>query len=744
MRKTLQLVVALCMLLVLTPGLVWAQQRTISGTILSDDNKTPLQGVTIRVSGTNRLTQTDAQGKFSIAVGPGESLQVSYVGYETQTVKPGDSNSIGITLKAIDGTLGEVIVTAMDIKRNPRELGYSVQKVDGEELKQTQRENFLNGLQGRIAGVTVNPTSGAAGSSSSIVLRGFNSLSLSNEPLFVVDGIIMDNQSIDENSGGGSGVGMVERGAGKTSTNNQKTDYTNRIADINPNDIETITVLKGPEATALYGSQASSGAIIITTKKAKSRKLAVQYDNSFRLQKITRFPKTIDLYQNGENGIASDIFRYFGPLYEPGTKIYDNKNNFFKTGFSQTHNLGLDFGLKNSMFRFSASYFDQDGVIPNNKYKRFNLRLSNTTKIGKIIEITPSIGYIRSQNQKVLRSEGGYLVSLLVWPGSNDIRNYEDQSGGKIPLFNASSPNSDYDNPLFNVYKNRNYDENDRYTATLGINITPFDWLTVSGRFGYETYENPGYLQYHPQSFALTSAQLNGVQDNFWRKYKGYNHTITATAKHKLGKNFNARLMVGTMWQDYETSMFAISGSNLTDVNRTDSANTDPTTRTRLLRNNFGKYNLSLVRMFAYFGEASLSYKNLAYLTFSQRFEEASTLPEKNRNYNYPGASVSIIMSDIFPSIKKGNILNFWKLRGSYAQTARLNRAYSTQSVFVNVTSSGGGYQYGFVNNNPDLEPERQKTFEIGQNFDYLTDASRSTPPIIIPQQQTRSLRISD
>lgn len=712
MRRTLQLMIALCVLLLLTPGLVSAQQRTITGTILSEDNKAPLQGVTIRVSGTNRLTQTDAQGRFSIAVNPGETLQVSYVGYETQTIRPGESNTLGISMKTIDGTLGEVIVTAMDIRRNPRELGYSVQRVDGEDIKQTQRENFINGLQGRVAGLTVNPTSGAAGASSSIVLRGFNSLSLSNQPLFVVDGIIMDNQSIDENSGGGAGVGIVERGAGLTSTNNQKTDYTNRMADINPNDIESITVLKGPEATALYGSQASSGAIIITTKKAKTNKLGIQYDNSFRFSKITRFPETIDGYQNGENGVASDMFRYFGPAYPEGTQLFNNRDNFFRTGFAQNHNLGVDFGFKNSMFRFSASYFDQDGVVPANNYKRMNFRLTNTTKIGKYVEIMPAIGFIRAENRKVLRSAGGYLISLLMWPNERDIRNWEDENGNKIPLFNAN-PNADYDNPLFNVNKNKNYDENDRYTASLGININPFDWLTLSGRFGYETYENPGYLQYHPQSYYI-SAAVNGIQDNFYRKYKGYNHTITATARKQLGKNWNARLMVGTMWQDYETSMYAVSGNDLADPNRTDSANTNPTTRTRLLRNVFGEYNKSIVRMFAYFGEASISFRNLAYLTVSQRFEEASTLPEQNRDYNYPGASLSVIMSDIFPGIKKGGILDFWKLRGSYAETARLNGAYSTQSVFTNVTSSGGGFQYGFTNNNPDLEPERQQTYEIG------------------------------
>ena len=158
------------------------------------------------------------------------------------------------------------------------------------EIQETQRENFLNSLQGRVAGLTLDQTSGVAGASSAVVLRGFNSLSLSNQPLYVVDGVIMDNQTVNETSGGGSGLGLA------SDRPNRNNDYQNRIADINPNDIETITVLKGPEATALYGSQASSGAIVITTKKAKSNKLAIQYDNSFRFQKVTRWPETFDGY----------------------------------------------------------------------------------------------------------------------------------------------------------------------------------------------------------------------------------------------------------------------------------------------------------------------------------------------------------------------------------------------------------------------------------------------------------------
>ena len=755
MRKILHLFFVLSVLLLILPPALQAQERTITGTILSEDNKTPLSGVTIRVKGTRRVIQTDANGKFTIKVNPGEQLQVSYVGYQTEEIKPGDGNSIGISLKPADNMMGEVVVTAMDIKRNPRELGYSVQKVGGAEIQETQRENFLNSLQGRVAGLTLDQTSGTAGASSAVTLRGFNSLSLSNQPLYVVDGVVMDNQTVNETSGGGSGLGLA------SDRPNRNNDYQNRIADLNPNDIETVTVLKGPEATALYGSQASSGAIVITTRKAKTNKLAIQYDNAFRVQKVTRWPETFDGYTNGSNGIAANIFRYNGPAYTPGTQLYNNKDAFFRTGSSQTHNLGLDFGFKQSVFRVSGSYFTQKGVVPENDFKRYNFRVSNTTKFfnGKL-EISPSYAYIRSDNNKVLRSAGGYLLSLLVWPTTNDISNFESTTGDKLDIFSNVSTNGEYDNPLFNVKKNRSRDETSRHTATMGININPYKWLSIAGRFGYDTYDMNGYQFYHPQSFYLSAGQ-GGTLDNYWRKYTGYNHTITATAKGKLGKNFNLRFMTGTMWQDYKTEMFSIYGTNIVDSvgginnlfggngkmykngnfvtdedlkkllkgtgaipNDFDSSTTRVNTRNRLLRNNLidpvtklNLYNYQLLRQFAYFGEFAINYKNLIFLNYTHRFEQASTLPKKNRSYDYPGGSLSIIMSDIFPAMKKGSVISYWKLRTSLAGTARLNSPYSTQSVFVNNFASGGGFSYGFVNNNPDLAPEKNQTFEMGSEF---------------------------
>jgi TonB-linked SusC/RagA family outer membrane protein len=724
---------------------LFAQEKTVTGKVLGDNNQ-PLAGVTVKVKGANRAVQTDATGSFSIRVNKGETLELSHVGYANRSVRVGDSNSLTTTMSLSDNTMSEVVVTAMDIKRSPKELGYSVQKVSGKEVAETQRENFINSLQGRVAGLTINPTTGMAGASSQIVLRGFNSLSGNNQPLFVIDGIILDNSTMNETSNGGSGLGLA------SDRPNRNNDYTNRIADLNPTDIESITVLKGPEATALYGSQASSGAIIITTKKAQAKKISVTYDNSFRIQKLTRTFDLNDNYSIGSNGVPSTATTafsatsgsYFGPRYPEGTPNYHNVDQFFKTGFAQTHNVGLDYGLKNIGFRFSGSYFDQSSVVPDNKYKKYNFRLTNTTKIGKYIELTPSIQYIHSTNDKPLRSAGGYLLALYAWPINNDLSNFEDANGNKISVLSAD-PYAEIDNPLYTVKRNHSFDETNRIIFSGGININPFSWLSIAGRFGYDTYQSEGYSLYHPLSYLTSRSQL-GALDNYWRKYFGYNHTINATAKKSFGK-FAGHIMVGTMWQDYQTKMFSVYGTNLvdsfssvngklykngvivTDANFNqvvgspkDSSITKVSTRQRLLQNNFGHYNKSVIEQVAYFGEVGISYHDYLFLNYTQRFESSSVFPKQNRDYNFPGFSASLMVSDMLPGLKKG-ALGYWKLRASSASTARYFDPYKNQSVFVNnFASSAVGliYSYGFDNNNPNMQPEKQHTYEIGTELRFF------------------------
>ena len=716
-----------------------AQNISLSGRVLSSDNN-PVASATVLVKGKRTGTKTDVNGSFTINANRGDVLVISGIGFTTQEVRI-NGTSVDITLQSATGVLEEVSVTiAMDIKRNPRELPYSVQTVKGADIQQTQRENFVNSLQGRVAGLTITPTTGAAGASSGIVLRGFNTMSGNNQPLFIVDGIILDNQTMNENSGGGTGIGLA------SDLPNRNNDYTNRIADLNPNDIEAVTVLKGPEATALYGSQASSGAIVITTKKANATggKLVVNYDNNFRWQKITRFAALNEDYGPGVNGVPTapplaGQFTSFGLLWPAGTTLYDNLHHFYQTGFTQTHTIGLEFGTKNVGFRFSGQYLDSKGVVPNNSYTKYNFKLSNNSKIGKYISITPSIAYIDANNIKPLKGVSGYLLDLYAWPANNDIRNYQDGYGNKQLLYNAY--NVDFDNPLWSAKNNTTGDKTNRWVATMGIDITPFPWLTLAGRFGYDTYKTDGYLFTHPESYLL-AASVGGTLDNYYRTYKGYNHTITATVKKDIG-NWTTRLIVGTMWQDLETQEYGLVGNHVVDsisvidhnmykngaivtgFNPADSNITAVGSRTRLLRNYFGLPNVNIIRELAYFGEASIGFKNVAFLTYSHRFESASPIPAQNRNYHYPGAGLSLIVSDIFPGIKKGNILNYAKLRASLANTARLNDPYSNQSVFVNNQNSSSiqGFTYGYTNANPDLKPERQNTYEVGTELRLLNNA---------------------
>ncbi len=733
MRKLASLMKVVVLLLLIFSLPSYGQSQTVSGTIKDADKNTPLPGVTVKLVGTTTAAQTNDKGAFTIKANKGQVLQISYIGFETQRVTITGA-TVDVALKSSVVELDEVVV-AMDIKRKKRDLGYSTQEVKGDDLKETQRENFVNGLQGRIAGATITSTSGVPGASSTIVLRGFNSLSLNNQPLFVIDGVVRDNSTIDA-------VNSVPAAAGQNNTSN---DFTNRMADINPNDIESVTVLKGPEATVLYGSAASNGAIVITTKKAKltnGKRLNINYDNSFRLQSLQNQPSTFNGYLQGSNGVAAtNTFAAFGPAIPAGTPISDNVGNFFKTAFGQTHNLGVDFGSPKSSYRASGSYYDQSGVVPGTRLQRVNFRLTNSTKIGKYIDITPSVAYSNSKNDKSLKGAGGYLLNLFLWPVTDNAADYLLPNGHKRYALgsNQSANNaadnaglgnvSESDNPFFAAYRNISKDKTNNYEANLAININPTKWLTIAGRFGYNYYNIEGFQFRDPESSTQSSLANKGSLDNYWIKANNYNHTITSTAKKTFGK-FNTRLTVGTRWTQTELQNYGISGTQ--DSTRSfDSSSTGVATRTRLSRATLygsDQWNQKKSYQIAGFSEATISYNNVIFLTGSIAFESSSVLPAANRNYSYPGGSLSIIMSDIFPKLK-GGMLNYWKLRSSLASTARLPDPYSNQSNFVPTVTSAtlpanlSPLQYAFTNANPDLRPEKQQTYEIGTELRFFNDA---------------------
>ncbi len=355
------------------PALALAQGTGIvQGRISDAATGAPLVGVQVRVEGTTVGAQTDANGTYTITgVPPGTRvITTRRVGYSpgrsSISVPATGSASHDFALGAVATTLNEVVVTALGQTAQQRSLGTAQQSVRGEAIAETQRENFVNALQGRVAGVEVTSTSGVPGASSSITIRGVSSISSSNQPLFIIDGLPMDNKTIHTSafasSFGGSTFSFENRGV----------DFTNRAADLNPEDIESLVVLKGPEAAVLYGIDAANGAIVITTKRGKSGG-GLDYSNSFRFESVGRRPEVQHVY--GPSGVGSSTFLYWGAPYAPGTQFYDNIDGFFQTAKTQKHNLTFSGATSDGKinYRLASSLTDQNGVVPHDLYKRINL-----------------------------------------------------------------------------------------------------------------------------------------------------------------------------------------------------------------------------------------------------------------------------------------------------------------------------------------------------------------------------------
>ena len=485
MRKFIRLFIIT--LIVPFTGLLAQENRALTGTVTGRTSSDPLAGVTVTVKGTQRSTQTDVTGKFFISAKNTDILQFSYVGYVPYEVRVGESTTFSIRLETSTRELE--VVTAYGIRREKKSLGYSTQVVDGDDISQTRRENFINSLAGRVAGATVTSTSGVPGASSQIILRGATSMGGNNQPLFIVDGMIYDNQTLNQEALiGGLSVGFA----------NRNSDYGNRAMDINPSDIESVTILKGPEATTLYGADGASGAIVITTKKGRAGKTSITYDNSFRMEKLYRFPEIQKVYNIGRNGVydpsavvnpftilgtasGAGVPAPFGPKISDTATVYDNPDRFFQTGFTQQHNISVEGGSEVSSLRLSANYTDQKGIVPNTGFEKFSVRLAGSTKLLDKITLSSSLNYVNSTTDKATKGAGGYLITILTWPVTSDVGNYIKPDGTRVPIRNVVNGNYsiEYDNPLWDVNKNPAQDKVDRLTGNINIGVPITKWLNL-------------------------------------------------------------------------------------------------------------------------------------------------------------------------------------------------------------------------------------------------------------------------
>lgn len=679
-----------------------AQQIIVTGKVSSSDG--PIPGVSIRVKGTAVVAQTDGEGNFSIKALKTDVLSFSYIGFKTQEKTVGTNTILNISLVSDAGNLDEVVVTAYGIKRTNRALGYDAQSVKGSDLAATQRDNFINSLQGRVAGATITSTSGTPGASTSIIIRGAVSLDGDNQPLFVVDGLPISNNTFSE-------YGLVGQG-----TYNRTNDYGNRGMDINPEEIETLTILKGPEATALYGTQGASGAVVITTKRAKAGSASATYSNSFRAEIPYRFPEVQSVYGGGAGGIFDEEVRtrtFFGAKYPDRFTKYDNLGAFYRTGWTQKHNASVEGGTEKLSVRLGLNYTDQQGPIKGTDYNSINAKLSGTSKISDKVSMNASLNFISSKTNKTYKGSGSPMLSVLTWPVIDDIRNYYTPTGDRRTI--TGSYSGELDNPLWAMEKNPNFDKVNRVITNIGLNYKPTDWLGFQATGGADVYAMQGLGAYHPQSYNANAAgtgYLGGGINTFNENVRLFNGSFVVTARKDFGK-FSPSLVVGYDISDNVDEINSQFGTKFYQQDFYSLNNTDPTTQRVAYQN-------ILKRKMGAFSQATLGYDNLLFLTLTGRQDFSSTLPINDYSFFYPATSLSFVFSDL-PVFKSLSWLSSGKLRGSWGQSGKDPRkAYITKTSLVPQTTTGGGFAVDVTLGNPNLVAEFTTSSEAGIDLSFL------------------------
>lgn len=706
MRKIACFSSALMLMLMLSVQ-TFAQEINLTGTILADEDGTPLVGVTVTNKATGKKVQTNAAGYYSIAATKGNKVTFSYVGYANVEYIVGADSKHSIRLVESNKEVGNVVVTAFGAAQSKRNTPYQTVTVSGDEITSTRRENFINSLAGRIPGATITSTTGMPGSSTSIILRGPTSMDGSNQPIFVVDGLIIDNNAFE----------MQDRLLGGTAglnTANRNNDFANRASDINPEDIESLTVLKGPEATAMYGIDGANGAIVIVTKKGKKGKASVTYNGNMRFDFVSNLPKTQSVYDQGEFGRTDPALRlYFGQKIPANRPIFDNINNFFRTGVSQQHNLAMDGGSDLGSYRFSASYFKNEGVVPLTDYSRYNFTLRTSFKLSPKLNINNSISYISTATTKASKGANGFLISLLTWPNDEDIRRYVDENGKRVTI-NQLSLNED-NNPFFELNKNRNTDANTRFLANTQIVYDVAKWLNITGSVAIDYYNGTGVLALHPEDIV---GRLSGGQYQEFRQEQNiFNGFLRAVARKKVG-NFNHTITLNADFMKRSDIANAQIGERVFDPNFFSMTNTEITTR-NVNPSSGDSYNRA-----GAFLQYAVNYKNYLNLSVTGRVDGSSKLVNPVK---YDGAdpfvaywtgNLSFVFSDAF---KLPKAISYGQFRFSYATTGRDPRsAYVKSDRFTPSTFTGGGLVPFVTQGNPILRPEFTKNLEVGGVLKFL------------------------
>lgn len=689
-------------------------QQTVGGKVSSAEG--PLAGANVTVVGSQVSTSTDDNGNFTISAAAGSTLRFTMLGYVTQEVVV-RSAMVNVTLVAGDQSLEEVVVTAMGITKEKRSLGYAVQDIGSEELMKNKTANIINSLSGKIAGVNVTQTSGGAGAGAAIILRGGTSLQRDNQPLFVVDGVIYDNStSINGNS-------LFD---GAASTNSV---YSNRVMDINPEDIENVSVLKGPAAAALYGSRAAAGVILITTKSGKEGTASISVNSRLISNWANRLPTYQDRYKRGYyqqdgtlmEGDATTELGSWGAPFGSGDVIYDNLGDFFQGSTTWDNSVSVSGGSKTGTFYLSASDFRQNGIIPNSDYSKSTFRFNGEQTYG-ILKVGANVAYSYADQLSSLTAGGlygyngeGAVQGAYIWPRDMDMNHWLNEDGTKYRPFDWELVQNDFDNPYWVLNKMPRTDKTKRLTGSVKAGVDITDWWSVNYTLGLDRYTSNTNRLSSPGS-GIDILYQNGLLSENDRTYEYLSSNIMTNFKKKFG-DFDMNLLLGSMAENTDIDYNGRKAWNFVIPDFFVFTNTAVTDRD-VAQQRMQK------RMVSAYGEFRTSYKDFAYLTVTGRNDWTSTLPIANRSYFYPSVSGSFIFSEFIP---ENTILSYGKLRASWARVGKDADPYVTNTYVVTpaeYTLYNGGQGVGVRNDwlrgNRELIPEITEAQEYGVDLNLF------------------------
>ena len=679
--------------------------KKVSGIVI-DENNEPLIGVNIKVEGSSVGAITDIDGNFNIMAPQGSTLSFTYVGYTPQTVKITDKNIYEIRLASDTKQLNEVVVTALGIKREQKALSYNVQQVKADAISGIKDANFINSLNGKVAGVNINSSSSGVGGASKVVMRGTKSIEQSSNALYVIDGIPMFN------FGGGGGTEFDSRGKSES------------IADLNPDDIESISVLTGAAAAALYGSNAANGAIVITTKRGQVGKLQVSVNSNTEFSKPFVLPQFQNRYGTGSRGKTGGTTTLsWGPLLNEASRTGFEPKDFFDTGLIFTNSVTLSTGTEKNQTFFSAASVNSQGIVPNNRYNRFNFTFRNTTSfLNDRMKLDVGASYI-IQNDRNMTNQGVYsnpIVPVYLFPRSDDfslIKVFERWDPAR-KINTMFWPQGEGDlrmqNPYWIAYRNLRLNQKKRYMLSAQLSYDITDWLNIAGRVRIDN----SHTKYEQKLYASSNATI--TEESTQGHYTIAKPDETQTYADVLA-NINKR------FGDY--SLVANVGASIVN-NKFEELSYRGPIREKGIPNVFNVFDLDNAKKKArqdewqeqtqsIFASVEVGWKSMLYLTLTGRNDWASQLANSSTSsFFYPSVGLSGVISEM---IQMPSFIDYMKVRGSFSS---VGMPYPR-----NLTSPTYEYNEATQSWKPkthypigDLKPERTDSWEVGLDMKLFKD----------------------